>query len=61
MEKLRDGSWTFTHFLQNGLVEYLDVNEVGPVWIACVMLGGGGPEQRLGLGSSHCLAVLTCS
>ena len=29
MDRLRDGSWTFTHFLQNGLVEYLDVNEVG--------------------------------
>ena len=60
MERLRDGSWTFTHFLQNGLVEYLDVNEVGPACNACVVLGGARPEQWTGLGSSHCPAVLTC-
>eukprot|EP00891_Asterochloris_glomerata_P000044 jgi/Astpho2/44/e_gw1.00001.71.1_t len=34
MEKLRDGSWTFTHFLQNGLVEYLDVNEESNALVA---------------------------
>ena len=61
MEQLRGGSWTFTHFLQNGLVEYLDVNEVSPVWCAGVMLGGGRPEQRFALGSIYCPAVLTCS
>ena len=34
LEKLRDGSMTFDHFLAHGLVEYLDVNEQNDSYIA---------------------------
>ncbi len=36
LQRLKDGEWTFNHFLANGLVEYL--GESGKWWVD----GGGG-------------------
>lgn len=46
INKLRDNSWTFTNFLSNGLVEYLDVNEENDAYIALY-------EQDCTVGTTH--------